>query len=162
MRRCVVAVVSVGALLVLASGVLAAAPTTTIHAAIVGLPATEKLGVPFPITFKITNRGPGAATRILVEVGVSKVVGGRPGLSVGPWENEKRVIASLAPGKSRKFTFKVTIPATMGSGGTIGDTIFGPGGYWIGPELEIGSPPGVKLTGAGTNINKANVTLVAG
>lgn len=161
MRRCAVAVVLVGALLVPARGVLAAG-TTTIHAAIIGLPATEKLGVPFRLRVKITNRGPGTASQIEVEVGVSKLTsaGARPGLIAGGWDNEKRVIASLAPGRSRTLSFKVTIPAQMGSGGTIGDTIFGPGGYYIGPALQVG--PNVKLTGAGTNATKANVTLVAG
>ena len=119
--------------------------------------------MPFKLTVKLSNRGPGVAGAIEVEVGVEKLtgIGARPGLIAGAWMNEKRHVARLAAGQSATLTFKVKIAATAGKGGTIGDSIFGPGGYWVGPAVNIGSPPGAKWTGAGTKASAANITLAA-
>ena len=160
MSRRALVLVSLAALAALPGGVQAAAPTT-VHASL-RLPATATLGVPFKLTVKLTNRGPGVAGAIEVEVGVEKLTGAgaRPGLIAGGWMNEKRHIARLAAGQSATVTFKVKIAATLGKGGTIGDTIFGAGGYYVGPAVNIGSPPGAKWTGAGTNASSPNITLV--
>ena len=160
MSRRALLLVSLAAFALLSDSVQAAAPTT-VHTTL-RLPASATLGVPFNLTVKVTNRGPGVAGAIEVEVGVEKVTGpgAHPGLIVGPWMNEKRHIARLAAGQSATLTFKVRIAATLGKGGTIGDTIFGGGGYYVGPGLNIGSPAGAKWTGAGTNASSPNITLV--
>jgi hypothetical protein len=69
---------------------------------------------------------------------------------------EKRHVARLAAGHSATRPFQVGIAVTRGKGETIGDSIFGGGGYCGGPSLNIGSPPGAKWTGAGTNASSPN------
>jgi hypothetical protein len=60
---------------------------------------------------------------------------------------QEMVVAVLAPGKSRKVSFKVTIAASGGTGTTIADAIFGPGAYRVGSGVMIGSPAGAKWAG---------------
>ena len=54
----------------------------------------------------------------------------------------------------------MTIPAA-GKGGTLGDSIIGAGGCWVGPAANVGGPPAAKWIGAGTNASTANMTLAA-
>jgi hypothetical protein len=50
-------------------------------------------------------------------------------------------------------TLKVTVPATSHGG------YFGAGTYNIGPAINAGSPLNVRISGAGSNVTKPNITL---
>jgi hypothetical protein len=119
----------------------------------VGLPSTASPGTPIRISAKITDRGPSVVRRITVSVGVEKLTGAgaRPGLILsGPVEAR---IGKLAVGKSKTVTLKVTVPATSHGG------YFGAGTYNIGPSINASSPPAVRISGAGSNVTKPNITL---
>jgi hypothetical protein len=62
-------------------------------------------------------------------------------------------IGELAVGKSKTVTLKVTVPATSHRG------YFGAGSYNISPSINVTSPVNVRLTGAGSNVTKPNITL---
>jgi hypothetical protein len=51
-------------------------------------------------------------------------------------------------------TLKVTVAATEK-----GSAYFGAGTYNIGPSINATSPTIVHITGAGSNVTKANITL---
>lgn len=130
----------------------AASPRTTLHVS-AGMPSTASLGTPIKIKAKITDRGPSVIRGITVSVGVEKLTGAgaRPGLILtGPIEAR---IGELAVGKSKTVTLKVTVPATSHGG------YFGAGSYNIGPSINVTSPVNIRLTGAGSNVTKPNITL---
>jgi len=142
-----------GLALLPAAAASASASRTTLHVSVSGMPATASLGAPITIRAKITDRGPSVVRGITVEVGVEKITGGgaRPGLILtGPVEAR---IGRLAVGQSKTVKLKVTVPATSTGG------YFGPGTYNIGPALNTSSPAGVRITGVGSNVSKANITL---
>ena len=126
---------------------------TTLHVSVVGMPSTASPGTPIRIRAKITDRGPSVVRHITVSVGVEKLTGAgaRPGLILtGPVEAR---IGTLAVGKSTTVTLKVTVPATSHGG------YFGAGTYDIGPSINASSPPTVRISGAGSNVTKPNITL---
>jgi hypothetical protein len=127
---------------------------TTIHVSVLSMPSTASPGTPISIRAKITNRGPSVARGIAVSVGVEKLTGAgaRPGLILtGPVEAR---IGKLAVGKSKTVTLRVAVPATANGSG-----YFGAGTYNIGPSINASSPPIVRISGAGSNVSKANITL---
>lgn len=128
-------------------------PRTTLHVSVAGMPRTGSLGTPIRIRAKITDRGPSVVRGITVSVGVEKLTGAgaRPGLVfTGPIEAR---IGELAVGKSKTVTLKVTVPATSHGG------YFGAGSYNLSPAINLTSPVNVRLTGAGSNVTKPNITL---
>jgi hypothetical protein len=144
------------ALLVVALFPAAASATvsqTTLHVT-AKMPSKASLGTPIRIRTTITNRGPSVARGITVAVGVEKLTGAgaRPGLILGgPVEAR---IATLADGKSKTVTLKVTVRATPH-----GSAYFGPGTYNISPSINLRSPTIVHIRGAGSNVLRANITL---
>jgi hypothetical protein len=128
-------------------------PRTTLHVTVLSMPSTSSPGTPIKIRAKITDRGPSVVRGITVSVGVEKLTGAgaRPGLILtGPIEAR---ISELAVGKSKTVTLKVTVPATSHGG------YFGAGTYNIGPAINAGSPLNVRISGAGSNVTKPNITL---
>ncbi len=144
------------ALLVVALFPAAASATvsqTTLHVT-AKMPSKASVGTPIPIRAKITNRGPSVVRGLTVAVGVEKLTGAgaRPGLILsGPIEAR---IPTLAVGKSKTVTLKVTVRATPH-----GLSYYGPGTYNIGPSLNLRSPAKVHIQGAGGNVSRANITL---
>lgn len=143
-----------------------AAVQTRLQTTVIGLPSTATLGMPIPMKVKVINRGPTVARGIQVGVGIDKDsgAGADPGLDVEPYGGLERNIAQLGVGRSKTFTFEVTIPATAPASqvGTFGGAYVGPGGYHISVGLEIRSPVTAKCTGDCTdNVSAANVTLTA-
>jgi len=126
---------------------------TTLHVRVLSMPSTASVGTPIRITAKITNRGPAVVRGITVEVGVEKLTGAgaRPGLILT--EPVEARIGKLAVGKSKTVRLKVTVPATPRGG------YFGAGTYNIGPSINASSPPIVRISGAGSNVSKSNITL---
>lgn len=117
------------------------------------LVSAKPSGTPIKIRAKITDRGPSVVRGITVTVGVEKITGAgaRPGLILtGPTEAR---ISELAVGKSKTVTLKVTVPATSHGG------YFGTGTYNIGPAINVRSPLNVRISGAGSNVTKPNITL---
>jgi hypothetical protein len=136
---------------VLPAAASASTPRTTLHVSVLSMPSTAALGTPIAIKAKITNRGPSVARGITVTVGVEKLTGAgaRPGLILtGPVEAR---IGKLSVGQSKTVALKVTVPAMAGGG------YFGPGTYNIGPAVNANLI--VRITGAGSNVSKANITL---
>jgi hypothetical protein len=126
---------------------------TTLHVT-AKMPSKASLGTPIRIRTTITNRGPSLARGITVAVGVEKLTGAgaRPGLILGgPVEAR---LATLAVGKSKTATLKVTVRATPH-----GSAYFGPGTYNISPSINLLSPTIVHIRGAGSNVSRANITL---
>jgi len=127
---------------------------TTLHVSVVGFSPTASLGKTIRIRAKITNRGPSVARGITVTVGVEKLTGAgaRPGLIL-TGRVEARIV-KLAVHKSKTVRLKVTVPATASGSG-----YFGAGTYNIGPSINASSPLIVHITGAGSNVSRANITL---
>ena len=126
---------------------------TTLHVKVVGMRSTASLGTPIRIRAKITDRGPSVVRHITVSVGVEKLTGvsARPGLILsGPVEAR---IGKLEVSQSKTVTLTVTVPATPQGG------YFGAGTYNIGPGINASSPPNVRISGAGSNVTKPNITL---
>ena len=152
------------ALCVVAPALGASPPSTTVHLSVIGMPRTATAGTPFALTVKATDKGPLAASGLTIQIGVSKItgLGAKPGLILGPWMKLTKHIARLAAGQSKTVVFHVLIPrtATKSLIGTLGGAFVGPGGYWVGPSLAVGSPAGAKWTGAGSkNADVVNITL---
>jgi hypothetical protein len=127
---------------------------TTLHVSVIGMPSTGPLGTPITIRTQISNRGPAVVRGVTVSVGVEKITGAgaRPGLILtGPIEAR---IGKLPVGKRKTVTLKVTVPATV-----TGSGYFGAGTYNIGPSINASSPTDVRITGVGSNVTKANITL---